>query len=113
VASIVRASTTGFPVPLLSTTTMPIISPKATLGSSAVGAVSLCCCSVVCWLVVPLDPARSYVARLLSPTDGGWLPVGCFTSFVDSSLISYCFRTIARGYKITYNSERLNAALNG
>jgi hypothetical protein len=56
------------------------------LGSSVVGVVSSCCYSVVCWLVVPLDPTRSSVAWVLSPTDGGWLPVGCSTPSVDFGL---------------------------
>jgi hypothetical protein len=86
VALTAGASVAGLPVPLLSTTTTPIMSPEAALGSSAVDVVSSCYCSVVCWLVVPLDPARSSTARLLSPTNGGWLPVGCSTSSVDSGL---------------------------
>jgi hypothetical protein len=68
-----RATVAGFPVPLLSTTTMLVIPPKVELGSSAVGAVSSCCCSVVCWLVVPLDLACSSTAWLLPQL----MAVGC------------------------------------
>jgi hypothetical protein len=76
----------GFLVLLLSTTTKLIITPKAALGSSVAGAVSLCYCSVVCWLATLLDPTHSSIARLPSPTVDCWLLVGCSISSVASGL---------------------------
>jgi hypothetical protein len=62
VALTVGASIARFPVPLFSTTTMPIIPLEVALGSSVMGAGSSCYYARVCWLVVPLDPVRSTVA---------------------------------------------------